>query len=581
MTWRAFIIGLFAVVAFSLLDPYTSFIKSYGWLTASCFPGSAVLALVVLTVGANTLLRCIRRAWELSQPELMLIWCMLIVGAVIPCEGIGRYWYSLLAGPPYMARRSDYTWEDAGSLALAPDGLLLSKDPKSMAAQQYYEGAGETGRIPWRAWLRPLAHWAVFLVFMYMAVFFLCGVLRRQWVDVERLMFPLARVPLEFSESAAEAGSSARSWLPSAFTNRAFLMGVVFSAAFRFVRALPLFFGSEQGMPLSIPIGDVFRETPLQYADFLNFEFWPIVVGFAFLVPADVSLSVWFFFMFSRGELYVAHEMAWPRAWGTWSPFVQWQQVGAYVAFALGMAVMARRQLWAVVLRGIGLAQRLSDADEPIGYRLAFWGFVVSIMGCLAWYAYHGMGLLTAVAVLALLFCSSFVYARIVAQGGAVRQPHGLGAGGRGPRCERGPRVQRRRCSHSHDAGVPAADGSHEYARPDGDERLSHLVRVPEAAASPVAGLDRCARGSDPMHDVHGADAGLQGRGHQLQRHVVRVGRGAVGLRECGPHDQAADPVGGAVLRARHLRGRHDGARDVHARPVLLVANPPHRPAHL
>ena len=418
MTWRAFIIGLIAVAAFSLLDPYTSFIKSYGWLTASCFPGSAVLVLVVLAVGANTLLRLIRRGWELSQPEQMLIWCMLIVGAVIPCEGIGRYWYSLLAGPPYLARRSDYYWEDAGSLALAPEGLLLSKDPKSMAAQQYYEGSGETGRVPWRTWLTPLAHWAAFLLPMYMAVFFLCGILRRQWVDVERLMFPLARVPLEFTDPAVDPGGGSAGLLPSAFTNRAFLIGVLFTAAFRLFRALPLFFGSEQGIPLAVPMGDVFRDTPLQYADFLNFEFWPIVVGFAFLVPADVSLSVWFFFLFSRAELYVAYKLALPRAWGTWSPFVQWQQVGAYVAFALGMVVMARRQLWAVLLRGIGLARRLEDADEPIGYRLGFWGFVVSVAGCLAWYAYHGMGVLTAVAVLALLFCSFFVYARIVAQGG-------------------------------------------------------------------------------------------------------------------------------------------------------------------
>jgi hypothetical protein len=414
MTWRAFIIGLIGAAAFALLDPYTSFIKSYGWLTASCFPTSAVLALIVLTVGANVLLKLVRRGLELTQPELMLAWCMLIVGAAIPCEGIGRYWYSLLAGPPYMARRPDLLWTQSGALSNAPAGLVLSTDPKSTAAVQYYEGSGEKGRVPWRVWMRPLAEWGLFLLMMYMAVFFLCGILRRQWVDVDRLMFPLARVPLEFTEE--DAGRSA-GLLPSVVANKAFLIGVIATAAFRLVRACPLFFGATQGMPLTIPLGDVFQGTPLQSADFLNFEFWPVVVGFAFLVPADVSLSVWFFFLFSRAELYAANRMALPRAWGTWSPLMQWQQAGACVAFGTGIAIMARRHLW-TVFRNTALWRKMDDAEEPIRYRFAAWGFLVSIAGCLVWYVYEGMGIVTAAVVLAMLFCSFFVYARIVAQGG-------------------------------------------------------------------------------------------------------------------------------------------------------------------
>jgi len=413
MTWRAFIIGLLGVAAFSLLDPYTSFIKSYGWLTASCFPASAVVVLVAVGVGLNVLIKLVRRSWALSRAELMLVWCMMIVGAVIPCEGIGRYWYSLIAGPPYMARRTDLYWEDDGSLAHVPADLVLSKDPKSVAAKQYFEGTPEGGRVPWGVWIRPLLAWSVFLMVLYMAVFFLCGIIRRQWVDVERLMFPLARVPLEFTEGSAGGGL-----LPSAFTNKAFVVGVICSAAFRLLRALPLFFGKDAGIPLALPIGDVFMETPLQFADFHNFEVWPSAIGFAYLVPADVSLSVWFFFLFSRAELYVAHELAIPRAWNTWSPFMSWQQVGAYASFVVAMVWLARKHLWAVTRKALGLAAGPDDAGEPIGYRLAFWGFWAAIGGCVTWHMHYGMRLWTTLFVLAMLFSSLFVYARIVAQGG-------------------------------------------------------------------------------------------------------------------------------------------------------------------
>jgi len=412
LTCRAFIVGLLAVAGLALLDPYTSFIKGYGWLTASCFPGGPVLILVLLTVGVNVLIKLVRRRWAFTQAELMLVWCMLIVSCAIPCEGIGRYWYNLLAGGPYLARRTDLYWEDDGSLTRAPEGLVLSKNPASFAAKQYYEGS-EGGRVPWHLWLGPLARWSVFLVLMSVAVVCLCAILRRQWVEVERLMFPLARVPLEFTEGGAKGGL-----LPALFTDRAFLVGLLVSGAFRFVRALPLLFGKDTGWVIQIPIGDVLQDTPLAHMAFSNFDFWPSALGFAFLVPADVSLSVWFFFLFSRAELQAAHWLAVPRAWGTWSPLMKWQQVGAYLAFTGGMLVVARRHLLGVLRKALGMRGGTDDRGEPMSYPVAFWGFVLSVAGCLAWYVHYGVSLPMAAAVLALLFCSFLVYARIVAQGG-------------------------------------------------------------------------------------------------------------------------------------------------------------------
>ncbi len=414
MTLRAFIIGLVAVVGFSLADPYLSFIMGYGYLNTSSFPASAVLVLVVLTLGVNAVVGLVRRGWQLKQAELMLVWCMMLCAAAVPAEGIGRYWYSLVAGGPYLARRPDLYWEEDGSLTRVPAELVLSKDPHSVAARQYFEGAGERGRVPWGLWVRPLLYWSAFIVPFFLGIFFLCGILRKQWVDVERLMFPLARVPLEFTEGA---GASARFGLPRPFTERAFVFGVLFTFAFRLVRALPLFFGAEGGWALGVPFGDMLADTPLQYADIPNFGLWISAVGFAYLVPADVSLSVWFFFLFSRAELVFAHYWALPRAWGTWSPLMSWQQMGANVVFFVAIFFMARRHLWDVARKALGAAG-LDDGDEPISYRLAFWGFLICMGACLGWYGYFGARLWTAALVLLLSLVVFFVYARVVAQGG-------------------------------------------------------------------------------------------------------------------------------------------------------------------
>jgi len=413
MTWRAFIIGLVFVALVSWVDPYAAFIKSYGALNSTAFPAAPVVALVVLSVGLNALLKALRRRWALRRAELMLVWCMMICAAVVPSYGIGRFLYSLIAGPAYQARRADVHWMDGGAMTNAPEELLLSKSPRSEAVRQYHEGAPEAGRIPWHLWARPLLTWGLLLLFLYLAIFFMCAILRRQWVEVERLMFPLARVPLEFSE-----GSAGEGWLPNLFARKAFLWGLAATAAFRLIRALPLLFGADSTMALTIPLGTVLQDTPLQNAGFTNVPFWPRAMGFAFLVPADVSLSVWFFFLFARGELAVAHRLALPSAGGDYGPLMQWQQGGAYIAFGCSLVWLGRRHLTAVLRKAVGLGGSVDDSREPVGYIVAFWGLVLSLLACVAWYWYLGMRPHAAAALLATFFISYLVYARVVAQGG-------------------------------------------------------------------------------------------------------------------------------------------------------------------
>jgi hypothetical protein len=409
MTLRAFAIGVLLVAAFALLEPYSAHGHGWGGFGGSAFPGSPVLVLVVLSLGVNGIVRLVRRGWELKRPELMLVWCMVTVG-VVYADSHGRHLYSMLACGPYMAGRPDLAWEEGGALTHAPEGLMLSKDPRSVAARQYYEGSG--GRVPWRYWLRPLANWSAFFVLLALAVCCMAGTLRRQWVESERLMFPLARVPLEFTEESAGGG-----FLPRLFSEKGFRTGVLLTLAFRLFRALPLFFGGTSAMPLTIPMRQIFEGTPLAPMSFDDIEFWPQAVGFAFLVPADVSLSVWVFYWVARMELQTT---GWLRMWeygGTYGILMGWQQAGAYIAFTVGMLIMARQHLVTVVKKALWLGSA-DDSEEPVSYRVATWGLVLSLGGCLAWYLWHGMSMLGAIIALALVMCWYIVYARMVAQAG-------------------------------------------------------------------------------------------------------------------------------------------------------------------
>jgi len=409
VTLRAFLVGVLLVAGFSALEPYSAHGHGWGGFGGSSFPANAVLVLVVFSLGVNAILRLVRRGWEFKRAELMLVWCMLTVGTAFPAV-YGRHVYAQVACGPYMARRADLAWEEGGSLTHAPEGLVLSKNPKSVAARQYFEGSD--GRVPWGHWVRPLGNWFLFFLLLSVAVLCMVAIARRPWVQSERLMFPLARVPLEFSEGGAEGG-----FLPRLFSEKGFRTGLICAGAFRLFRALPLFFGATSTIQMTLPMRQIFADTPLAPMSFDDISFWPQAVGFAFLVPADVSLSVWFFYWVARWELLATSWLGLGNIGGTYGPLMGWQQAGAYIVFTAGMLIMARRHLATVFLKALWL-RSADDSEEPIPYRLAAWGLVLSLGGCVAWYLWHGMGILGSVMALALVMCWYVVYARMVAQAG-------------------------------------------------------------------------------------------------------------------------------------------------------------------
>ena len=68
----------------------------------------------------------------------MLVWCMMIVACTVPASGLMRYWFSIVASPPYYGARADLQY-DKYVLPNVPADLVLSKDPRSVAAKRFFE----------------------------------------------------------------------------------------------------------------------------------------------------------------------------------------------------------------------------------------------------------------------------------------------------------------------------------------------------------------------------------------------------------------------------------------------------------
>ncbi len=420
MTWRAFFVGLLAVILIAAITPYNDFDIGNTYITGCHFPPGPFFILLILTVVANLLIKLVRKEWALRQGELLLVWCMMIVSATVPSSGLMRFLPSMQVAPAYYARSPDLPHQDK-VLDAMPDSLVVSKNFSSVPAGDFFQGqAGQAEvRIYLQRWIRPMLTWLVFIFLFYFATFFLGGILRKQWVEIERLIFPLARVPMELTE-----GSSRRELMPALMRNRAFLVGLVLSLAFAVVRGGPVLFGAEQGWLPTVPIQSVLAETPLGQTNMGTAYLFPIAVGVAFLVPADVALSVWLFFVFTRLEFQASHWMGTPITGGTWGKWMAWQQAGAFIVFTVMMFWAARRHLKTVVRKALFLDRDIDDSEEPISYTVGFWGLVAALGGMVAWFWWFGMNPVTAVALLALVMAVALIHARLISQGGIFFTQH-------------------------------------------------------------------------------------------------------------------------------------------------------------
>ena len=76
-----------------------------------------------------------------------------------------------------------------------PDRNILVNDGNGN--KMLYEGVAKAGQsIPYADWVEPLIWWCIFLLALYMAMVSIAVILRRQWMERERLAYPVAQVGL-------------------------------------------------------------------------------------------------------------------------------------------------------------------------------------------------------------------------------------------------------------------------------------------------------------------------------------------------------------------------------------------------
>jgi len=254
-------------------------------------------------------------------------------------------------------------------------------------------------RPPWRRLMRPLAAWGIFSVVLYLTFFCMMSLFRKQWVENERLTFPILVVPLAISEGGGNV---------SLFKNRLFLLGFVIAFAYMLHFRIP-------GLPkLMLAVN---LQTFLVNKPWNTIPSYMVILAFnlptfalAFFVPKDIILSFLVFNVLMVLLYPFGSAMGWgqgnpqsPIAMGRW-PFFGEVGFGAFTGVFLMGLWLGRRHLRDIALKALTGARNVDDSGEPMPYRVAFFGTVAGFGSLVAFAGLAGMKVPLAAVFLAIFF---------------------------------------------------------------------------------------------------------------------------------------------------------------------------------
>lgn len=399
--FKAFFWGILFVSFISYVDPI--FLNG---LTADFVGGFAILSLFIFILFINPILLSINKNLGLCQSEILFVFIMCLTACVIPSWGLMANLIPIISGLKYFASP-----ENRWSEIVLPHIKRFIIPQNLEKIKMFFEGAGGAN-YPYVEWLTPLIFWFIFyLIFSFLSIC-IAVILRKQWVEREKLIFPIAILPVEITKKYDEKGK-----VPDIFKNPIFWFG--FSIPFFYILFTNLrhFFPFLPSIILWKEI-DIFRRTT-----YLLFVLsWPIL-GFSYFVNLNILFSLWVFHIILKIQTGWFNITGFSLPGGTEcfdgsSAMTTYQGAGAVIVFFIFLVWQARSHLKDIFKKSIFNLPQIDDKDEILSYRVCFWGFLISTILFLFLLILMGMNFLTSLVFYFYTLATFVVLNRIICQAG-------------------------------------------------------------------------------------------------------------------------------------------------------------------
>ena len=326
------------------------------------------LVLLVLLRLVNELIARLSPRVAFSQAEMIAFYILISVSTCASGLDTLKTNFATMQGYAYFATEENGWRELFGDYV--PPSMTVSDLP---ALDRLWRGDSsffEPRNL--RVWMPPLIRWWVFFTLLWGAPAGLAVIFRKRWVERERMSFPIVQLPLEISRPA----------IPS-LRVRWFWVAFGAAALINLLNGLHVLYPGVPDIPVKIGQGEsmnlarCFVGRPWNAVGRFHMCLYPFITGLALLLPQEMSLSLWLFYLLWKVEAILVSWLGWTNV--REFPFMKEQSFGGYLAI-IGFSLWAARPYFRAVGRRIlGGGDPAMDAHEPLRYQTAFIIFAVGL----------------------------------------------------------------------------------------------------------------------------------------------------------------------------------------------------------
>jgi len=390
--------------------PYTiRIVRGEGDPNFSFFsPGMIFSSFLVVLALANFAATLFHRCLALNRRELLVVYVMTIVASAIPEMGQAEELLPIIAGAFYYATPEN-EWADLFH-PYVQDWMVVQD---AEAIKQFFEGAPKGQPVPWSAWSEPLLYWVPFLIIVSFVMICLMVIVRRQWMERERLIYPLVQTPLEMVKEDPRGGL-----FNPFFKNSVMWAGFILPVIVSSINALHSYYNFIPGLQIvsSIPL---FRRTV-----YLIFRLSFPMIGLSYLINLDIAFSLWFFNIVANtqkgilGILGIANTEQLGIYGAARTPSLAHQGMGALVVLVVLGIWVGRGHFKEVLRKAFRGDPEVDDGNEIMSYRAAVLGAFGGMVFLTVWIWQSGLALWAAMVFVPLAFLIFLGLTRVVAESG-------------------------------------------------------------------------------------------------------------------------------------------------------------------
>lgn len=427
VTFRSVLLGLMGVVLICGLTAYNDYVVANTWFVGNYLPIGVLLGILVFLLLVNGPLWRFAPRFAFTRSEMGVALCMMLVSCAMPSSGLMRYLPGHLVG---LWNRAGYSSDHANVMRQAnlPDWVFpsfQSKDVQQRAndpvVRQFMQRVpldeptfvNRVMAVPWAKWVRPAFTWALLIAALAGAILCMSVIFRRQWVDNERLPFPLANVYLSLIEEPKPG-----TMFNTLFSSQLFWISAGAIFLLHGLNGLHRYFPLVPAISRSYDLSGILANPPLSYIDqsMKAATVYFCMVGIVYFLQSNVALSLWLsVFVVQAVRIYMGTH----KADLTISMKID-QSLGAIIVFAATILFIARHHL-TLVARQMFRPARVGEAEgRYLPYAVAGWGLLLCMAGMATWLMAVGASLAGAITIVLTGGIIYLVAARVVAETGLI-----------------------------------------------------------------------------------------------------------------------------------------------------------------